>query len=61
MEPGPSHGACLHTPPSKDSPHGRIRNRNELDMEHLKKMQKEARMKSGLPSEKVGYPAKDTR
>lgn len=57
----PMHGACLHTPPSRDFPHGKLRSREEYDVENLRKMQKEARNKSSLPSDKVGYPEKDTR
>ena len=57
----PTHGACLHTPPSRDFPHGKIRSREEYDMEHFKKMQKDARQKSSWTSDKVGYPEKDTR
>ncbi|KAF9238794.1 kinase-like protein [Melanogaster broomeanus] len=57
----PTHGACLHTPPSSDCPHGKLRARQEYDIEHLKKTQKEARQKNSWPSEKIGYPTKDTR
>jgi cell division control protein 7 len=57
----PIHGVCLHTPPSREYPHGKVRTREEYDLEHLKKMQKEARQKSSWPSERVGYPDKDTR
>ncbi|KII94691.1 hypothetical protein PLICRDRAFT_33505 [Plicaturopsis crispa FD-325 SS-3] len=61
MEPGPIHGACLHSSPTREYPHGRHLQRGEFDVEHLKKMQREARQKSSWPSEKVGYPDKDTR
>lgn len=57
----PTHGACFHTPPSRRYPHGRPRPRNEYDSELLKKMQREARQKSSWPSDRVGYPDKDTR
>ncbi|KAI6130273.1 kinase-like protein [Pisolithus croceorrhizus] len=57
----PTHGACFHTPPSRRYPHGRPRPRNEYDSEILKKMQREARQKSSWPSDRVGYPDKDTR
>ncbi|KAH7930636.1 kinase-like protein [Leucogyrophana mollusca] len=57
----PAHGSCLHTSPSREYPHGRIRQRGEYDLEQIKKMQKEARQKSSWPSERVGYPDKDTR
>ncbi|EDR12174.1 uncharacterized protein LACBIDRAFT_152151, partial [Laccaria bicolor S238N-H82] len=45
MEAGPMPGACLHGPPSARNPHG----------------ENKVRAKSKLPSEKVGYPDKDTR
>ncbi|KAI5987777.1 kinase-like protein [Pisolithus marmoratus] len=57
----PTHGACFHTPPSRRYPHGKPRPRNEYDAELLKKMQREARQKSSWPSDRVGYPDKDTR
>ncbi|KAH7887499.1 kinase-like protein [Phlebopus sp. FC_14] len=57
----PTHGACLHTQPSREFPHGRMRTRDEYDVEHLKKVQREARQKSSWPSDRVGYPDKDTR
>ncbi|KAI6152289.1 kinase-like protein [Pisolithus tinctorius] len=56
-----AHAACFHTPPSRRYPHGKPRSRNEYDSELLKKMQKEARQKSSWPSDRVGYPDKDTR
>ena len=57
----PVHGACLHTAATRDHPHGKIRGRNEYDVDLLKKMQKEARQKSSWSSDRVGYPDKDTR
>ncbi|KAG6329119.1 hypothetical protein ID866_9971 [Astraeus odoratus] len=57
----PTHGACLHTPASRQHPHGKARSKHEYDVEYLKKMQRESRQKSSWPSEKVGYPDKDTR
>jgi len=59
--PGPAYGACFHTAPTLEHPHGTIRGRNEFNTEEIKTRQKEAREKSALPSEKVGYPEKDTR
>ncbi|KAI0941255.1 hypothetical protein AcV7_002873 [Taiwanofungus camphoratus] len=61
MERGPTLGACLHTAPSAEHPHGRIRPRAEYDIEYIKSMQKEGRLKSSWPSDKVGYPEKDNR
>lgn len=57
----PTHGACLHTPPSPQYPHGKPRSRHEYDIDQLKRMQKDARQKSSWPSDRVGYPDKDTR
>ncbi|KAJ8487928.1 hypothetical protein ONZ45_g14148 [Pleurotus djamor] len=54
-------GACLHTPATPDDPHGRVRQRNEYNIEHIKRMQREARTKSSMSSDKVGYPEKDPR
>ena len=61
MDRGPTLGACLHTGPTPDYPHGRVRPRTDFDVDHVKRMQKEGRLKSSLPSERVGYPEKDTR
>ncbi|KAH9854973.1 kinase-like protein [Lenzites betulinus] len=60
-ERGPTLGACLHTTPTRDHPHGRIKPRTELDIDHIKRMQKEGRLRSAGHSEKVGYPEKDSR
>ncbi|KAG1768655.1 kinase-like protein [Suillus occidentalis] len=57
----PAHGACLHTSATREHPHGKIRGRNDYDVDLLKKMQREARQKSSWSSERVGYPDKDTR
>ncbi|TFY52846.1 hypothetical protein EVJ58_g9783 [Rhodofomes roseus] len=38
-----------------------VRPRGDFDVDHVKRMQKEGRLKSSLPSERVGYPEKDTR
>jgi cell division control protein 7 len=59
--PSPAYGACFHTAPTSEHPHGFIRGRNEFDAEDIKMRQKEAREKSGMPAEKVGFPDKDTR
>ncbi|KAG2115904.1 kinase-like protein [Suillus discolor] len=57
----PAHGACLHTSATREHPHGKIRGRNDYDVDLLKKMQREARQKSSWSSDRVGYPDKDTR
>ncbi|THV03365.1 kinase-like protein [Dendrothele bispora CBS 962.96] len=61
MEPGQGHNLCLHTPPSAEYPHGKIKERKDYDVDYAKKMSKEAKHRSGLPSDKVGYPEKDNR
>ena len=61
MEPGPTLGACLHTGPSPEAPHGRIKPRTDYDPDLLRQMRKEANYRSTQQSEKVGYPDKDTR
>ncbi|KAI0832794.1 kinase-like protein [Trametes gibbosa] len=60
-ERGPTLGACLHTIPTREHPHGRVKPRTELDIDHIKRMQKEGRLRSAGHSDKVGYPEKDTR
>jgi len=54
-------GACLHGPPTVKNPHGENKVRYQYNPESVVKLQREARAKSKLPSEKVGYPDKDTR
>ncbi|KAI0638569.1 kinase-like protein [Trametes polyzona] len=61
VERGPTLGACLHTTPTREYPHGRLKPRTEFDIEHIKRMQKEGRMRSAGQSDKVGYPEKDNR
>ncbi|TDL29939.1 kinase-like protein [Rickenella mellea] len=56
-----SRGRCLHTAPDLEHPHGRLRARESLNVEHIKSMQREARLKSAMPSDKVGYLANDKR
>ncbi|KAH8096632.1 kinase-like protein [Cristinia sonorae] len=54
-------GSCLHTGSLPKHPHGKVLHPREYDGEQLKKAQKESRVKSSLPSDRVGYPEKDTR
>ncbi|RPD80748.1 kinase-like protein [Lentinus tigrinus ALCF2SS1-7] len=61
VERGPTLGACLHTTPTREYPHGRLKARTEFDIDNIKKMQKEGRLRSAGQSDKVGYPEKDTR
>ncbi|KAH6908098.1 kinase-like domain-containing protein [Coprinopsis sp. MPI-PUGE-AT-0042] len=57
----PAQGACLHTHPSRQHPHGTIQTRAHYDEGAVKAAQMEARSKSKAPSHSVGVPAKDTR
>ncbi|EMD40386.1 hypothetical protein CERSUDRAFT_130184 [Gelatoporia subvermispora B] len=61
MERGQTLGQCLHTAPSDQHPHGRVRSREEYDPDYVKRMQKEGRMKNSWPSDRVGYPQQDFR
>jgi len=54
-------GACLHTCASPEHPHGRVFTSLEYDRQAVRKAQKDARERSRLTAEKVGYPEKDTR
>ncbi|KAG5648699.1 hypothetical protein DXG03_000046 [Asterophora parasitica] len=61
MEPsGITKGVCFHSPPSAEHPHGQV-NRNSFPSSEIKAAQQAAKDKSRLPSERVGYPEKDTR
>ncbi len=61
MEAGQLPGQCYHTPASLDDPHGKNRVLTLAQTEEVKKAQKEARVTSSKPSEKVGYPENDRR
>lgn len=54
-------GLCLHTGPSAQYPHGRINVPGSSVADDFKKAQRDARIKSNQPSDRVGYPEKDTR
>lgn len=62
----PSHrvqqqGKCLHDVFSEAEPHGRNRD-VDPDLEHdVKQAQREARAKSNMAADKVGYPDQDRR
>ncbi|KAF8270944.1 kinase-like protein [Lactarius quietus] len=60
-EPHTHYGKCLHTAPTKEYPHGRLRRTTEYNAEFVRKKQKDARMRSGWTSDRVGYLEKDTR
>ncbi|KAI0065867.1 kinase-like protein [Artomyces pyxidatus] len=61
MDSASSPHQCLHTPATKEHPHGHIRRRSEFNTEKIKEKQKEARMRSLWPSDRVGFPAQDAR
>ncbi|KAL0576963.1 Cell division control protein 7 [Marasmius crinis-equi] len=61
VEAGPHHDTCLHIPPSSVNPHGRIRDKKDYDSDRARRMSKDAKTKSGTPSERVGYLEKDPR
>ncbi|KAI0306879.1 kinase-like protein [Multifurca ochricompacta] len=60
-EPQTHYGKCLHTAPTREHPHGRLRRAAEYNAEFVRKKQKDARMRSGWTSDRVGYLEKDTR
>ncbi|KAJ7654984.1 kinase-like protein [Mycena polygramma] len=59
--PAPPYGVCFHTRATAEHPHGRVVSRNDYKLDDIKTSQKDARSKSSMPSEKVGYPADDKR
>ena len=61
VEPPTHYGKCLHTAPTREHPHGRLRHASEFNSEFVRKKQKDARMRSGWTSDRVGYLEKDTR
>lgn len=61
VEPPVHYGKCLHTAPTRENPHGRLRRTAEYNSEFVRKKQKDARMRSGWASDRVGYLEKDTR
>src|SRR6266545_5799877 len=54
-------GPCLHSPPSLEYPHGKNCSVDDTKRLQVKTAQKEARAKSAMPAEKVGYPENDRR
>ncbi|KAG5650090.1 hypothetical protein H0H81_000808, partial [Sphagnurus paluster] len=56
----PTHGACFHTAPSDEFPHGQV-NKNSFPSSDIKEAQQAAKLLSKKPPELVGYPEKDTR
>ncbi|KAI9508140.1 kinase-like protein [Russula earlei] len=61
MDPPVHYGKCLHTGPTREHAHGRIRRAAEYNSDFVKRKQKDARMRSGWTSDRVGYLEKDTR
>ncbi|KAF8967425.1 kinase-like domain-containing protein [Flammula alnicola] len=58
---GPQQGRCLHTPANPKEPHGKNCQLNEHQTMSVKRAQREARTKSNMPADKVGYPEHDRR
>lgn len=54
-------GKCLHTAADSIHPHGTYGTVNEIQRGIIKTAQREARAKSTMPAEKVGYPDNDRR
>jgi len=54
-------GKCLHSSADPDHPHGIYGTINESQRALIKTAQREARAKSNMPAEKVGYPENDRR
>ena len=61
IDPPTHYGKCLHTAPTDEHPHGRLRRTAEYNPDFVRKKQKDARMRSGWTSDRVGYLEKDTR
>lgn len=60
-EPPTHYGKCLHTAPTGEHPHGRLRRSTEYNSDFVRKKQRDARIRSGWTSDRVGYLEKDTR
>ncbi|KAG2013063.1 CMGC/MAPK protein kinase [Coprinopsis cinerea AmutBmut pab1-1] len=54
-------GACLHTQPTEQYPHGHIRKKHQYDENLVKEGQMDARKKSKMHAHSVGILDKDTR
>ncbi|KAH9482230.1 Cell cycle serine/threonine-protein kinase hsk1 [Psilocybe cubensis] len=54
-------GKCMHTHPTLEEPHGAYMPPGPAEIQEIKQKQKLARARCNMPSEKVGYPEKDTR
>lgn len=61
MESTSTVGPCLHSSSSDEFPHGYTLRSDDRVIHQIKLAQREARTKSGLPPEKVGYPKDDPR
>ncbi len=61
IEKGLNAGQCLHTPSTARHPHGQSVSLRSSEVEMIRRLQREARVRSSWPSEKVGYLDKDTR
>ena len=54
-------GKCLHSGAEPGQPHGRYGRVDDAKRALIKTAQREARIKNGMPAEKVGYPDNDIR
>jgi cell division control protein 7 len=54
-------GNCLHTAADHTHPHGVCGSIDDSQRALIKTAQREARAKSNMPAEKVGYPENDRR
>lgn len=54
-------GQCLHTGPTRAHPHGKVIRPTQEEAQWIKDVQLQARRKSAMPSDRVGYPERDTR
>ena len=54
-------GKCLHTAAEPAHPHGIYETVDDAQRTMIKTAQREARLKSNMPAERVGYPENDRR
>lgn len=54
------YGRCLHDPATEKDPHGKNR-KDDVDSDEVKRAQRDARAKSHMAADKVGYPEQDRR
>lgn len=57
----PASNSCLHTIGTKTFPHGKHRTLKDHHRTRIAERTQEARRKSNTPSERIGWPAEETR